>query len=188
MRLTSVFSGVSRIAFAILVMIPLATPTEASDAPAKPVAGTISADLLRYRLSYKAQQMLQAARRAVDANDHALAIRRLQQTLAKYPESAAWTQSMLGVEYLKIYQLPAALASLEQAVQLLPRDAVNRSNLGLALVLTGQYDRAETELRLALELSHPNAKTKELLDALIAARATHPTTDRPTTDLASIPH
>jgi len=138
--------------------------------PENPAQGTISVDLLRYHLSSKALQMLQEARRAADAGNHTGAIQRLEQTLAKYPDSAAWTQSMLGVEYLKTYQLPAALASLEQAVHLLPRDAVNRANLGLCLVLTGQYDRAEQELRRALQLDGRNLKTQQLLQALLASR------------------
>jgi Flp pilus assembly protein TadD len=113
--------------------------------------------------------MLQEARRAADTGDHQGAIGTLEKTLAKYPDAAAWTQSMLGVEYLKTYQLPAAVTALEQAVQLLPRDGVNRSNYGLSLVLTGKFDRAQQELRRALELDPRNLKTKQLFDALLAA-------------------
>jgi tetratricopeptide (TPR) repeat protein len=138
--------------------------------PTKPPPGTISVDLLRYHLPAKALLRLQEAQRAADAGDHTSAIRRLEETLAKYPDSAAWAQSMLGVQYLKTYQLTAAMGSLDQAVALLPRDAVNRANLGLCLVLTGQYDRAEQELRRALELDPRNGKTQELLDALMASR------------------
>jgi tetratricopeptide (TPR) repeat protein len=138
--------------------------------PTKPPPGTISVDLLRYHLPAKALLRLQEAQRAADAGDHTSAIRRLQETLAKYPDSAAWAQSMLGVQYLKTYQLTAAMSSLQQAVALLPRDAVNRANLGLCLVLTGQYDRAEQELRRALELDPRNRKTQDLLDALLASR------------------
>ncbi len=137
--------------------------------PAAAAQGTISADLLRYHVPSKALHLLQDARRAVDAGDHPGAIRSLEKTLAKYPDSAAWAQSMLGVEYLKTYQLPAAVSALEQAVRLLPRDGVNRSNYGLALVLSGQYDRAQQELRRALELDPRNLKTKQLLDALLVA-------------------
>ena len=138
--------------------------------PAKPSPGTISVDLLRYRLPAKALERLQEAQRAADAGDHAAAIRRLVETLAKYPESAAWAQSMLGVEYLKTYQLTAAMESLEQAVELLPRDAVNRANLGLCLILTGQYERAEQELRHAIQLDSRNVKTQQLLQALLVTR------------------
>ena len=129
---------------------------------------TISADLLRQPVSRKARQILQKAQHAADAGDHARAIGFLETALAKYPESVAWTQSMLGVEYLKTDQFAAALASLEQAVLLLPRDAVDRSNLGFALASTGQYDRAEQELRHALALDHSNLKARQLLDVVLA--------------------
>ena len=142
--------------------------------PVAAAQGTISADLLRYHVPSQALHMLQEARRAADAGDHPGAIRTLEKTLAKYPDSAAWTRSMLGVEYLKTYQLPAAVAALEQAVLLLPRDGVNRSNYGLSLVLSGQYDRAQQELRRALELDPRNLKAKQLLDALIALHPGNP--------------
>jgi len=107
-------------------------------------------DLLRYLLSRKAKQLLQNAQHAADAGDHTLAVGFLKLALAKYPESAAWTQSMLGVEYLKTEQFAAAVTSLEEAIVLLPRDAIDRSNLGFALASAGQYDRAELELRREL--------------------------------------
>src|SRR5205823_3916092 len=113
-------------------------------------AGTVSADLLRHPLPSKARDLLLKAHLASSAGDHARAVSYLEQALRKYPDSAAWIQSLLGVEYVKTDQFPAAVSSLEQAVKLLPRDAVNRSNLGLSLAAVGQYDRAETELRRAL--------------------------------------
>ena len=75
---------------------------------------------------------------------------------------------MLGVEYLKTKQFAAAVASLEQAIMALPREAVNYSNLGFALASIGKYDRAELELRRALALDHGNLKTRQLLDAVLA--------------------
>jgi Flp pilus assembly protein TadD len=133
-------------------------------------AQTISADLLRQRLPAKAKQILQKAQRAADAGDHGRAIELLDMALAKYPESAAWTQSMLGVEYLKTRQFDAAVTALEQAVVLLPREAVDRSNLGFALASTGQYDRAERELRRAVALDTGNRTTKQLLEVVRSAR------------------
>jgi Flp pilus assembly protein TadD len=133
-------------------------------------ARTISAELLKQPLSRKAKQILGKAQLAADAGDHMHAIALLETARAKYPESAAWTQSMLGVEYLKTRQFAAAVISLEQAVAMLPRDAVDRSNLGFALASTGEYDRAERELRCAIVLDRADLKTKQLLDVVIAAR------------------
>ncbi len=137
--------------------------------PAETAVGqTISVDLLRQPLSRRAKQILQNAQHAADAGDHKRAIALLNIALAKYPESAAWTQSMLGVEYLKAEQFTAAVTSLEAAIVLLPRDAVDRSNLGFALVSAGQYDRAELELRRALALDQNNPKIQQLLDVVLA--------------------
>jgi len=76
----------------------------------------------------------------------------------------------LGVEYIKTDRFDAAVTSFEQAVLLLPHDAVSRSNFGLSLATTGQYDRAERELRRALELDRTSFKTRELLEVLLDAK------------------
>ena len=127
---------------------------------------TVSAELLRQPLPSKARQMLLKGQRASDGGDHAKALQLFTAALAKYPGSAAWTQSLLGVEYLKVDRFKDAVASFDQAVLLLPRDAINHSNLGLSLILTGQYGRAGGELTRALELDPANAQAKQLLDAL----------------------
>jgi tetratricopeptide (TPR) repeat protein len=134
-------------------------------------AQTISADLLRQPLSRKAKEILQKAQHASDAGDHAHAIELLESASAKYPESDAWTKSMLGVEYLKTRQFEAAAATLERAIEVLPRDAADHSNLGFALASMGQYDRAEQELRRAVALDKSNPTTKQLLDVVLAANA-----------------
>jgi len=138
--------------------------------PLKAHQSIVSADLLRHPLNGKARKILMKAIDAMEAGEHADAIRILEETLAKYPDSAAWTQSLLGVEYVRMDRYDDAVTSFDQAVQLLPHDAVNRYNLGLALVLAVHYDRAEEELRTALKLNHSNANAKKLLDALIDRR------------------
>src|SRR5271163_3959058 len=110
-------------------------------------ARTISVELLRYPLSGPALHMLQKAVRVSEAGDHAGASKQLQKTLAKFPDSGAYAYSLLGVEYLKTDQIPKAVDALERAEKMLPHDACNHANLGLALLSIGQYDRAEPELR-----------------------------------------
>jgi hypothetical protein len=130
-------------------------------------AMAISADLLRHPLPPKARQTLEKAQRAADAGDHTAAVRLLEGMLAKYPDSSAWMQSLLGVEYMKTDQFAAAVSAFQQAVLLLPHSAIDRSNLGVSLAAVGQYDRAERELRRALELNCDNVKAKQLLEVLI---------------------
>jgi len=131
-------------------------------------AGTISAELLRHPLSAQTREMINKALRTAQAGDHLSAIAQLTKALAKHPESAAWIQPWLGVEYLKTDQPEAAIQALEQAVLLLPRDPINRSNLGLSFASTGQYDRAAQELRQALKLDAKSDTTRRLLEVVEA--------------------
>jgi Flp pilus assembly protein TadD len=129
-------------------------------------ARTIPAELLRYPLSDKARHMLQKVLQTSNAGDHAGAVKELQKTLAKWPGTAPYVYSLLGVEYLKTGQIPEAVQVLERAVALLPHDASNHANLGLALVCQRQYDRAEPELRRALDLDPRNSVAGKLLSVL----------------------
>jgi|SRR5579871_1219583 len=142
------------------------TSATTSATPKPAPAPMVSAELLRQPLPSKARQMLLKGQSAANSGNHAKALQIFETALAKFPDSAAWTQSLLGVEYLKVDRFKDAVASFDQAVQLIPRDAINRSNLGLSLILTGEYGRARAELTRALELDPVNAQAKQLLDAL----------------------
>jgi hypothetical protein len=48
----------------------------------------------------------------------------------------------------------------------LPRDASNHANLGLALLSKGESDRAQSELRRALDLDPHYAMASQLLGGL----------------------
>ncbi len=107
---------------------PVLPDRPAQDQPAR----NISAELLHYPLSGKALRMLQKALQTSDVGDHLGAVRQLRKTLDKFPDTGAYVYSLLGVEYLKTDQIPAAIDVLKQAVELLPHDASNHANLGLA--------------------------------------------------------
>src|SRR5438034_4418409 len=87
-----------------ILAVPLTAQPYTSAHTGTPTSTTISADLLRHPLPGKARQMLLKALHAIEIGDHPDAIHRLEETLAKYPDSAAWTQSLLGTEYLKSEQ------------------------------------------------------------------------------------
>ncbi len=133
----------------------------------EPGRDLVSADILRHPIPSKARRMLQAALDHMKRRDHTAAIGALRETLEKYPSSAPYVHSLLGVEYLKTDQFAAAANSFEQAANLLPHDAVNRYNLGLALVSEGDYERGEKEVRRALELDPGNENSQMLLNVLI---------------------
>src|SRR5579871_2848264 len=129
--------------------------------------GTISADFLRHPIRAKVRRMLQKAWEAMNSANHEAAIAQLEETLAKYPDSAAYVHSLLGVEYLRTDRFTAAASSFKQAVLLLPHDAWNHYNYGLSLACMGDYDRGEQEVRRALELDPKNTSMQPLLSALL---------------------
>lgn len=133
--------------------------------------GSISAELLRYPLPGKARHMMQKAVQLSGAGDHAAAIDQLKKTLTKFPGTGAYVYSLIGVEYLKTHQFGEAVDALVQATELLPHDASNHANLGLAFVANGQGDRAEPELRRALELDPHYSLARKLLDVLAVTRS-----------------
>jgi tetratricopeptide (TPR) repeat protein len=145
---------------------PVYEPVVSGRAKLDAPSGKIAAELLRYPLSGKARSMLQKALQTSDAGDHLGAVRQLRKTLDKFPDTGAYVYSLLGVEYLKTDQIPEAIDVLKQAVDLLPHDASNHANLGLSLLVSGQYEVAKPELQRALELDPHNATASRLLNAL----------------------
>lgn len=131
---------------------------------------TVPAELLRYPLADHARAMLRKALQFSDGGDHARSVRQLLKTIAKFPDSGPYVYSLLGVEYLKSDQFPQAVDVLEKSVLLLPHDASNHANLGLALLSEGQYDRARQELNRALELDPHYAMASQLLTALAVSK------------------
>ena len=129
---------------------------------------TVSADLLRHPLSSKTRRMLQRAVDWMRSGRHQEAIRQLQDTLSKDPSSAAYVQSLLGFEYLKTDQFAAAAKSFEQAVSLLPHDAINHQNFAVSLAGVGDFKRAEQEVRRAQELAPESPEIRHSLDEILA--------------------
>jgi tetratricopeptide (TPR) repeat protein len=146
------------------------------DAPpppeARPGSGptVVSVDVLRHRIAPRVEKMILRALEKMDAGDHETAIGQLLETLTKYPESAPYVHNLLGVEYVKTDRFQAAVSSFERAVALLPHDAMTHYNFGLALICTGDYDRAAQEIQRALELDPKNTRMQARLDALLEHR------------------
>jgi Flp pilus assembly protein TadD len=134
-------------------------------------AGVVSADILRHPIKEKTRRLLQDAVKAMNAGEHENAIRQLLAVLAKYPESAAYVFSLLGVEYLRTDRFADAVDSFEQAVALLPHDATNRYNLAVSLLCNHDLERGEQEARRGLELAPTNSEMRELVDAIGRAKS-----------------
>ena len=163
---------------ALLVSCLLSVPVTAQDwnafneqLPSQRAAQTVSADLLRHPLSSRTRRMLQRAVDWMRIGKHQEAIRQLQDTLSKDPSSAAYVQSLLGFEFMRTDQFAAAVNSFEQAVTLLPHDAINHQNFAVSLAGIGDYERAEQEVRRARELAPENPEILHSLEAILALRA-----------------
>ena len=126
----------------------------------------VSADELRHPLSSKARRALEDARRQAEMGNHSAAIDGLQKTLIKYPASAPYADNLLGREYLASGEYVKAQESFAEAARLMPHESAPHSNLGLSLAILGQWDRAEQEVRKALQLDRANSKAKQILEAI----------------------
>lgn len=147
--------------------------------PTQPAApsGAIAVEQLQHPLSRKALKLLRKADKISLSGNHQKAIEQLRAAL-KEPSAVPYAHSMLGQEYLKLRQIPSALAELEQAAALLPHSAAIRSNLAYALFLSGDLERSEQEGRHALDLDRNNPKTRSVLDQILLARRTESEVDR----------
>jgi tetratricopeptide (TPR) repeat protein len=136
-------------------------------------AGTVSVEQLQHPVSRKGEKLLRRAHNFSAMGDHGKAIAELRLALGER-SAIPYAHSLLGSEYLKINQVPAAIEALEEAVKLLPRNPVNHSNLGFALFLLGYADRAEQEVRRALDLDRAlgqnDEKTRHVLRLITHAR------------------
>jgi Flp pilus assembly protein TadD len=132
---------------------------------------TVSADLLRHPISQKTRGMLQRARDWMRLGKHQEAIHQLEETLARDPASAAYVHSLLGFEYMKTDQFAAAVNCFEQAVSLVPHDAITQTNFGVSLAAIGDYKRAEEQARRAQELAPGNPEIRRFLDAVATYNA-----------------
>jgi tetratricopeptide (TPR) repeat protein len=140
-----------------------------SPGPRQAPAATVSADQLRRPLSTKAAKLLRQAQSYASAGIHSRAIQELTRALRE-PSAIPYAHAMLGVEYLKTAQAAAAIEHLEPASQMLPNDASIHSNFAYALCLTGDLDRAEHEVRRALELDSANKSARLVLSYIVRAR------------------
>jgi tetratricopeptide (TPR) repeat protein len=132
-------------------------------------AATVSADQLRRPVSTKAAKTLRQAQSYGAGGDHGRAIEELNRAL-KEPSAIPYAHAMLGVEYLRTAQIGPAIEHLELASQMLPHDASIHSNFAYALFLTGDLDRAEREVRRALELDSGNKGAQLVLNYIVRAR------------------
>jgi tetratricopeptide (TPR) repeat protein len=137
-------------------------------APERHVAGPpkISADILRFPISSKAQSMLTKVGHLMKGGDHKAAVAMLQEGLVKYARAAPYFENLLGIEYVGIGDYPAARDAFEHVLQAMPHISANHSNYALTLAALGDNEHAEKSLRTALALDDQNDIAKRMLEDL----------------------
>ena len=143
--------GITSQACAALILIPAFTFSAIAAPIGNDAAGNdlsphapavVSVDFLRHPIAPKVRQRILRAMEKMDSGEYETAISQLRETLGKYPQSALYVQDLLGVADVKTGRFQAALSSFEQAVSLLPHDAMTHYNFGLALMCAGDYSGA----------------------------------------------
>jgi Flp pilus assembly protein TadD len=132
-------------------------------------AGTVPVSELRNPPSKKTLSVIGKARRATDAGDHETAVRELSQAAQKNPNDG-YLRTNLGVEYLRVGNLAAAMPLLEEAARLIPDSPKTHGNLAYAYYLNRDWTRAETEARAALAADRSDPRMRFLLGACLLAR------------------
>src|ERR1700687_2208155 len=106
----------SALGCACMFALPLSGQSQAASSPPQPASleraatsPTVSADMLRHPISSRTRRMLHRAVDWMRSGDHQKAIQQLEATLAKDPSSAAYVHSLLGYEFMRTDQVPAAI-------------------------------------------------------------------------------
>jgi tetratricopeptide (TPR) repeat protein len=108
------------------------------------------------------QEIFQRGQRELAAGRYAEAETAFLTVLKREPISPA-AHANLGVVYLRMGRLDAAISSLEEAARLAPRVAGIHLNLGLAYLDLDKYKEAIPHFRRALALDPGQARTRYLL-------------------------
>jgi Flp pilus assembly protein TadD len=134
-----------------------------------PSEGTISLARLRHTPPAKALKAFRQGLKLDSAGNALESAEAFRQAVAFDPAySEAYTD--LGVEYINLGLVDAAVAEFRSATALDPATSIHHSNLGLALIILGRFREAETEARTAVDLDGTNMRAHYLLGYLLTQR------------------
>jgi tetratricopeptide (TPR) repeat protein len=133
--------------------------------------GLVSAAELRHPVSREGATLLRQAEKYASKGKHKEAIEVLNKALQD-SSAASYARSLLGAEYLKIFDPDAAIVHLKEAIVLQPSHADNYSNLGYALCLTGDRAAGERKIREAIGKNPYFSKAHFLLGIILLDKPT----------------
>jgi tetratricopeptide (TPR) repeat protein len=135
-------------------------------------AGTVSVRELQHPLSAKSKRMFAAAQKASEKGEYLKAVEILRSALND-PAAEPYARMNIGVAYIRAGQAGLSVPELLEAVRLMPDDAVARTNLAYALMLTRRVEEAEEEARQALRLDKNNSKARWVMGSILLAQGSH---------------
>ncbi len=109
-----------------------------------------------------ARDLYEQALAASNAGDHKKAIENLKKAVSIAPDFLM-ALNELGMQYLKVNELNLAHDSLVLALRQDPEPFILHLNYGLILLQRKQFDKAEAEMRIALDKSNSSAPAHEYL-------------------------
>jgi len=114
---------------------------------------------LQHPISSKGVLLIQCGLGFMRSDNHDKALQVFTQAFDE-PTASGYALANLGVDYLRLGNLPAALSELEEGARLLPGLATGHSNLAYALCLSGQGGRAEDETLKARAIDKASPQTQ----------------------------
>lgn len=134
-----------------------------------PATGTVSVRELKHPLTGKAKKLLLEARKASEKGEYLKAVDLLRGTMND-EAAVPFARMNIGVAYIRAGQPVNAIPELQEAVRLMPDDAVARTNLAYALLLANRAGAAEAECRKAIQLDKNSAKTRWVMGSILLAK------------------
>ncbi|MFQ5694570.1 MAG: tetratricopeptide repeat protein, partial [Terriglobia bacterium] len=121
-----------------------------------------SEDLASTLEDVEPEELLQAALKALDANDYETATGYLEKLVEAEPEhSEAW--STLGLTYLNQMRVDEAIEAFQRQLEIDPYEETANGSLSLSLALKGDYEGAEAAAKKQLEINPFDLGTRRLL-------------------------
>jgi tetratricopeptide (TPR) repeat protein len=140
-----------------------------SDAPMRPVSGTISVARLKHHVASRARREFARADREMRKRHLEASIEHLNKAIEIDPAYLE-AQNNLGTRYILLGDYEQAITHLRTASRLDPDSIFARTNLGMALWLAGRCAEAEPVARDAVRLCPSFLRAQYLLGMVLAAK------------------
>jgi len=127
-------------------------------------SAVISVHELQHPVSKKAMSEFEKGRKAQSKGEFAKAIEHFARAVAIDPEFYD-ARNDLGVNYIRLDQIPLAIEHLNKAVAIAPRSSVAYANLAVAFMMQNRFEGAERAARQSVSADRGDARAALILGA-----------------------